>query len=207
MEFSAGPSVIIRRVFRLPRPKSLLLNVSLGLWLTACARTTATPTPTVALSPPAAPTITTVVIQPTETPPPTDTPVVAVETTPTPEPPCTNDSDFISDLTVPDGAQFLPGQPFVKKWSVENPGTCDWGPDYRLVLTSGDSLGAPSEAALYPAKAGTAAVWEIHMTAPLTPGPYTGKWQARDPAGNLFGNVVFVKIEVIPLPVTDTPTP
>jgi hypothetical protein len=127
--------------------------------------------------------------------------------TPTPEPPCTNNSTFISDLTIPDGAQFLPGQSFVKKWSVDNAGTCDWGPDYRLVLTSGDALGAPGEVALYPAKTGTAAIWEIAMTAPFTPGQYTGRWQARDPEGNLFGAVVFVKIEVIPLPVTDTPTP
>ena len=147
--------------------------------------------------------------RPTDTPPPpTDTPVAArLATTPSPEPPCTNDSRFISDLSVPDGAQFLPGQPFVKKWSVENTGKCHWGPDYRLVLTSGDSLGAPSEVALYPARAGAAGVWEVPMIAPFTPGQYTSRWQARDPEGNLFGAVVFIKIEVIPLPVTDTPTP
>ena len=194
-------------MFSSAHSKTLRLSLLLGLWLAACARTTPTPT---AIASPTLPPTATIVIQITETPtPPTDTPVGAIENSPTPspEPPCTNDADFLGDLTVPDGAQFLPGQAFTKKWEIENSGTCDWGPDYRLVLVEGDALGAPSEAALYPARAGTAAVWEIHMTAPLTPGTYTGKWQARDPAGNLFGTLVFIKIEVIPLPVTDTPTP
>jgi hypothetical protein len=114
---------------------------------------------------------------------------------------------YIADVTVLDGTQLLPTQAFNKKWSVENAGTCDWGPDYRLVLLSGDSMGAPSEAALYPARAGTLATWEIAMMAPLNPGTYTGRWQARDPEGNLFGNVVFVEIEVIPLPGAETPLP
>ena len=105
-----------------------------------------------------------------------------------------------STVTVPDGAQFLPTQTLVKKWSVQNTGTCDWGPDYRLVLVSGDAMGTTGEAALYPAKGGVPAVLEVAMTAPLTPGEYTGRWQARDPQGNLFGAVVFIKIEVIPLP-------
>ena len=180
----------------------------LSLWLAACAQTTASPTASSSPTTPL-PTATAVIERPSATPPPpTDTPVAAQPaTTPTPEPPCTNDSSFTGDLSVPDGAQFLPSQPFVKKWSVENTGKCDWGPDYRLVLTSGDSLGAPSEVALYPARAGTAGIWEVPMTAPFTPGQYTSRWQARDPDGNLFGAVVFVKIEVIPIPVTDTPTP
>jgi len=206
---SLGYPAIIRRVFTLSRLNPLRLLLLLSLWLAACTQTPASPT--AALSPTTPlPAATAVIQRPTATPPPpTDTPVVPSEpaTTPTPEPPCTNDSSFTGDLSVPDGAQFLPGQPFVKKWSVENTGKCDWGPDYRLVLTSGASLGAPSEVAVYPARAGTPATWEIPMTAPFTPGPHTSRWQARDPQGNLFGAVVFIKIEVIPLPITDTPTP
>jgi hypothetical protein len=119
----------------------------------------------------------------------------------------------VADLTVPDGAQFLPGQAFVKKWRVHNAGTCDWGPGYRLVLVSGEALTAlpgvtpQTEFALYPARAGTDAVWEIPMRSPDLPGRYTGRWQARDPLGNLFGKFVFVEIEVIALPATDAPAP
>lgn len=123
-----------------------------------------------------------------------------------PTPACTNAAEFVADLTVPDGAQYLPGQTLVKKWSMKNSGSCDWGPGYRLVFISGEPLtGAPgvtaqTEFALYPARASTPAVWEIPMRAPDAPGTYTGRWQARDPQGNLFGTSVFVTIEVIPLP-------
>lgn len=126
--------------------------------------------------------------------------------TATPAPACANDAEFLADLTVPDGAQFLPGQTFVKKWSVQNTGTCDWGPSYRLVFISGEALTAApgvqgrTEFALYPARAGAQAVWEVPMRAPEAPGEYVGRWQARDPQGNLFGGIVFIKIEVVPLP-------
>jgi hypothetical protein len=124
----------------------------------------------------------------------TDTP------TPTATPPCTNDLVFASDLTVPDGSQFLPNQAIDKRWSVRNAGTCDWNADYRVVLVSGNAMGPRSEAALYPARAGAEAVIQILMFAPQEPGQYTGRWQARDPEGNLFGSIFFIKIEVIGLP-------
>ena len=138
-------------------------------------------------------------------PPPAPTALIEPQVAASPAAPCVNEARFIRDLTVPDGMQLLPGQAVVKKWSVKNAGTCDWGSNYRLVLISGDALGAPSEVALYPAKAGITAAWEIPMVAPQNPGAYTGRWQARDPAGNLFGAVVFIKIEVIPLPAQSAP--
>ena len=180
--------------------------VAFSLLLAACARNSAAP-PTAAITPTLPPPKATSTSTPSVTSSlPAFTPAPATSTpTPTPEPPCTNDARFLGDVTVPDGAQFLPGQAVNKKWSVKNAGTCDWGPDYRLVLVSGDSMGAPSEVAVYPARAGTTATWELQMTAPQDPGSYTGKWQARDPEGNLFGSLVFIKIEVIPLPATATP--
>ena len=99
----------------------------------------------------------------------------------------------------------MPGQLLLKKWDMQNTGTCNWGPSYRLVLIGGDSLAAAGEVALYPAKAGADAIWEIPMVAPQTPGAYTSRWQARDPVGNLFGPVVFIKITVIPMPTAPSP--
>lgn len=209
-------------------PLAAILGLSLlGAWLAACrpaplaaptsvltplppattvvVLTTAPPTATAA-RPPATPTRRAATAVATMAP--SATPVIAVTAEP-----CVNDLVFVADLTVPDGAQFLPGQTFVKKWSVRNTGACDWGPGYRLVFINGDpltaapGLPAQTEYALYPARAGTTAVWEIPMRAPEVPGEYTGRWQARDPQGNFFGNLVFIKIEVIALPVTDTPTP
>jgi hypothetical protein len=192
----------------------------LVLLLAACASPAATPTAPAARTPTAAPAVT-VGLAITTTPPPTATdPVLRVETptlpptatitpTPTATPPCQNDLVFLSDVTVPDGSQFLAGQPIDKQWAVRNAGNCDWTAAYRLVLTSGNAMGPRSEIALYPARAGAEAVIQVPMQAPAEPGPYTSRWQARDPDGKLFGNVIFIKIEVIPLPgsVTDTPTP
>lgn len=139
----------------------------------------------------------------------TDTPSIALATrtpSPTPAGPCTNNARFIADVTVPDGTQFLPGQPIDKQWRVRNLGTCDWGPDYRLVLVSGNALGASSEVALYPARSGTEAILEINMVAPAQPGSYTGRWQARSPTARLFGDRVFVTVDVITTTITATAT-
>ena len=194
-----------------------VLIVMLAL-LAACASPEATPTVPAGRTP-TAPAGVTVVGPPTSTPAPTATdPVLRVETptppatatitvTPTATPPCANDLVFLSDLTVPDGAQFLPGQPIDKQWSVRNAGNCDWGAAYRLVLTTGNAMGPRSEIALYPARAGAEAVIQVGMQAPPEPGQYTGRWQARDPDGKLFGNVIFIKIEVISLPGVETQTP
>ncbi len=135
----------------------------------------------------------------------TAAPLIEPPTVAAPEVPCVNDAAFLRDVTIPDGTQFLPGQPLLKKWGVQNTGTCDWGPNYRLAFIGGDSLAAASELALYPARAGAEATWEIPMVAPQTPGAYTSRWQARDPAGNLFGAVVFIKITVIPMPTAPSP--
>jgi hypothetical protein len=169
---------------------------------TTIGETSATPTATTAATLPP--------VTPTTTPRPSQTPTTLPATatlSPTPtEGPCVNDAAFIEDVTVPDGAQFLPTQTFVKQWRVRNTGTCDWGPGYRLVLVGGEALTAPpgvtpqTEFALYPARAGEEAIWEISMRAPDTPGTYLGRWEARDPQGVLFGALVYVTIEVIPLP-------
>jgi hypothetical protein len=114
-------------------------------------------------------------------------------------------------LTIPDGSQVLPGAALDKRWSVSNSGSCDWGPDYRLVQVGTSDIQGPAEVALYPAQAGSTAVWQVALVAPAAPGEYLGRWQARAPDGTLFGDEVFVLILVAePEPTatqTVTPTP
>lgn len=133
----------------------------------------------------------------------------AVPSAPTPTPravgACLNDASFVDDLTIPDGSVFIPGEPFDKRWLVRNSGTCDWGPDHRLVPVGENRFGGPAEMALYPAKAGTSAEWQIDLVAPLQPGEYLGRWQARGPDGTPFGDEVFILI-FVELP-TATPSP
>ena len=52
-------------------------------------------------------------------------------------------AQYISDLTVPDGAAFAPGATFTKTWRLKNSGTCTWSTSYNLVWVGGDPLGAP----------------------------------------------------------------
>jgi hypothetical protein len=125
----------------------------------------------------------------------------------TSEGPCTDNLGFVADVTVPDGSEFLPGQPIDKQWRVRNTGNCEWGPDYRLVLVSGNALSGRGEIALYPARPDTEAILQMAMVAPQEPGPYSGRWQARDPAGKLFGDRIFITIQVVAPSPTPTETP
>jgi len=109
---------------------------------------------------------------------------------------CVNGASFVEDLTVPDGTSVSPGERLDKRWAVQNSGSCDWGPDYRLVQLDSGSFVGPHESALYPARAGENAVWQVELFAPEEPGEYLASWQARAPNGEFFGEQVFVLIEV-----------
>lgn len=186
-------------------PLRLAGGVFLFLLLTACQPRPA-PTPFVppppaetapaqpAQSPPPSPTLLQIAL-PSATPPPRPSPTPE-EPTPTLPPPCFSSLRYVSDLTYPDGTVVAPGERLAKQWQVENDGTCDWGPGYRLKLVGGFPLGVFGEVALYPARAGSQAVLEILFTAPLEPGPYRTVWQAFDPDGNPFGDVVYMDIVV-----------
>lgn len=117
---------------------------------------------------------------------------------------CTDAARFVEDLTLPDGTVVGPGTVLDKRWSVQNAGSCDWGPDYRLVQIDNDGLTGPAEVAIYPARAGTAAVWQVELQAPMVPGEYSSRWQARAPDGSFFGDPVFV-IVVVGTAAPETP--
>jgi next-to-BRCA1 protein 1 len=118
---------------------------------------------------------------------------------------CTNGARFVEDVTVPDGSVFAPGEEFDKRWAVRNDGTCDWGPDYRLVPIGGNPFSGAAEIALFPAQAATIGEWQIDLRAPGEPGEYLGRWQALAPDGTPFGDEVFVVI-IVELP-TPAPSP
>jgi hypothetical protein len=127
----------------------------------------------------------------------TPTPHIPTQTSPTTvAAACTDDARFIEDLTIPDGEHVAPGEQIDKRWSVQNTGTCDWGPGYRLVKISVDAFAGPDEIALYPARAGTEAVWQVILEAPDYSGEYSSRWQAQAPDGSRFGDDVFVLIVV-----------
>jgi hypothetical protein len=124
---------------------------------------------------------------------PTAVPVLAAPTAA-----CSNAASFVEDLTVPDGTVVSPGDRLDKRWAVQNSGSCDWGAEYRLVRVDSGDLVGPEALALYPARAGQSAVWQVELVAPQESGEYLASWQARAPDGEFFGEQVFVLIEVRP---------
>lgn len=147
---------------------------------------------------------------PTSRPRPTPTLTPAPLTSPLGET-CEDNARFVEDLTIPDGTTVKPGTSLDKRWSVQNAGSCHWGPGYRLVRVDAGPLTGPGELDLYPARAGALAVWQVEVQAPSEPGEYLATWQARSPEGDLFGDSVFILIVVAaPTPtstasVTETP--
>ena len=113
---------------------------------------------------------------------------------------CINDARFVEDLSIPDGTQTAPEDVLDKRWAVLNAGTCDWSAGYRLVRIDDGPIEAPEEMALYPARAGETGVWSVQLTTPKQPGNQRASWQAQSPDGSLFGDPVFVLIEVVSNP-------
>src|SRR3990172_5424961 len=56
---------------------------------------------------------------------------------------CVDDSEFVSDVTVPDGTSFGPGTVFRKIWRIRNSGTCSWDAGYRFAFLAGDRMSGP----------------------------------------------------------------
>jgi hypothetical protein len=112
---------------------------------------------------------------------------------PTATPDCNDDLRFLEDLTIPDGAQIAPGEIVDKRWTVENAGSCNWDRRYRLRMVEGTILEQPVEQALYPARSGTRAIIQVLFTAEKDPGSYHKAWQAFNPEGEAFGDVIYVE--------------
>jgi hypothetical protein len=143
------------------------------------------------------PTLSAVEALPTETITPTAPPTLSVSTPRvTPTLPCSNDLAFESDVTIPDGSKVAPGASLDKRWQVKNTGTCNWDARYHFKLVDGDSLGAVSDQALFPARAGSEAILRLVFTAPPDPGTYRSSWQAFGPDGQPFGDPVFIEVVV-----------
>ncbi|MFL7794312.1 MAG: NBR1-Ig-like domain-containing protein [Anaerolineae bacterium] len=133
---------------------------------------------------------------PTETPPP---PV-------TTEAGCTLGSQYIADVTIPDGTVMSPEQAFVKTWRVKNSGTCDWEVGFQLIFVSGAQMNGPSSVSLPAVAAGSQTDISVNLTAPSAYGTHKGTWRIRSIDEGVFGTNLTVLIEV-PAPATDTPTP
>jgi hypothetical protein len=147
--------------------------------------------------------------EPTEEPSPTPKPTFTPLPTAT-EIPCDR-AAFVTDVTVPDGSDYSPGDVFTKTWRLKNTGTCAWTSGYDLVFVSGDQMGAPAAVQLTSGTVGTNQNLDVsvQLTAPGSEGGYKGYFKLRNPQGVIFGigatgSVAFyVEIEVLGPPEPD----
>jgi hypothetical protein len=113
-----------------------------------------------------------------------------------PTPACLDNLTWVSDVTIPDGTEVTADSTLDKRWEVKNSGNCNWDEHYRLRLIAGPGMNAPQEQALFPARSGSNAVLRIVFQAPKEPGKYRSAWQAYNPAGQPFGDPIFIDIKV-----------
>ena len=119
-----------------------------------------------------------------------------------------NIMQFITDVTYPDGTIVTPGSGFTKTWRLKNVGTCTWTPSYAAVFSSGNSMNGPSTQALVGnVNPGQTVDLSVNLTAPGSPGDYTGNWRLRDGSGVLFGQFYVQIKSQNPAVATNTSAP
>jgi len=118
-----------------------------------------------------------------------------------------DDAEFVSE-TVPDGTHFLPGEKFVKSWTLRNTGNTTWTREgnYLLAFDSGERFSAPDQTLLESGAVvapGATYQWNVEMTAPGQPGTYRGYWIMDRYGVHRFGDRVWVEIVVDQPPQPD----
>jgi hypothetical protein len=119
--------------------------------------------------------------------------------------PLCDDAAFVSDVTIPDNTVIQPGAGFVKTWSLRNTGTCNWTTSYAISFVSGNKMDGVITYLTKAVESGSTIEISIGLSAPTTPGTYTGYWRLKNADGNLFGELVYVQI-VVPGSATATGT-
>jgi hypothetical protein len=116
---------------------------------------------------------------------------------------CEDKLVFISDVSVPDGTVFGPGESFSKTWRIKNSGTCTWTATYKLTFRDGDQMGGPQSVPLSKSVSPSDEVdISINLTSPNEAASYKGFWQLRNmdgvvvPIESVGHNSVFVDITV-----------
>lgn len=113
-------------------------------------------------------------------------------------PSSTDNSLFLSDITLPDGAVINPGDAPEKIWKIKNTGDTTWGDGYRLAFVGGDRLGADDSVPVPAAQPGQQVQISVPLRIPpdLGPGTYRGNWRMRNAQGVYFGALIWVVVTI-----------
>lgn len=171
-----------------------LILIAMTILLSACGGQDARSTPDYFIPPTISPRSATATPAPTPT-----SETTKAESQPTSPAACENDLTYVDDITIPDDTVVAPGQEIEKIWLIRNAGTCNWDADYTIRnVEETPPMGSASILALYPVRSGSEQEITINFIAPTDAGQHISKWQAHDPEGIPFGQVIFIQIIVDP---------
>ena len=109
---------------------------------------------------------------------------------------CDN-SEWVADVTVPDGTEMQPGEQFTKTWKVKNTGTCSWTTSYSIVYGGyADRLSGRTTALSADVAPGQEGDISIDLVAPTRPGNYVSAWRLANAQNYPFGTFLTVVIVV-----------
>jgi hypothetical protein len=106
---------------------------------------------------------------------------------------------FVSDVSLPDGTEVLPGAKVVKTWRFRNESNRAWPEGTQLVWVGKkcDRLGAPDSIAVPIAQPGQEVDISVPLCLPDAPGRYTAYFRLSGPLGRKFGQRVWVMLNVV----------
>ncbi|MBK8984723.1 MAG: C39 family peptidase [Chloroflexi bacterium] len=115
---------------------------------------------------------------------------------PVADPTGVSNSKFVADVTIPDDTAFKPGETFTKIWRLQNSGTRAWGLGFTIRYVGGIKMAAQESLPLPSAAPGATVDIAIEMVAPTAPGTHYEDWRLFDDRGEVFGEIVYVRIQV-----------
>lgn len=116
-----------------------------------------------------------------------------------------NNSAYVADLTIPDDTEIPAGQDVVKTWRVKNNGTRAWGQGYALKFVEGVAMTSQLSHSLPTVLPGETADISLKLTAPDELGTHYCDWRMQDEDGNLFGEILYMRINVVERVVSSRP--
>lgn len=189
--------------------ETVVAQFSIDLTQTALAAPTATPIPTNTVQP------TFAVVSPgagsAVAPATTPLPTFGIGTQPVGLPTTTSivalatqgetcyNSEFVADVTYPDGTVVKGGALIAKVWSLKNTGTCTWDDGFSLQPVTGEAMGGkPWEITAKKdfVKPGEIVEIRIDMKVPDSAGDHGGCWRMKGDNNYYFGTYACVLVKV-----------
>jgi hypothetical protein len=96
-------------------------------------------------------------------------------------------SEFVRDVTIPDGTIMKPGQDFEKVWEIQNVGKVVWKNRYLRREGACDGIGlmsSPERIPIPATKPGQTVQIRVPIKAPMIPATTSSVWRMVDKQGN-----------------------